>query len=99
MTVHVAINGFGRIGRNILRPSSKTGARILRWSRSMTSGLSRPTRTFCRYDSVHGRFPGEVKVEGDAIMLRLRAEPHDILDARPVVPAAIEDRDSPAAGK
>jgi hypothetical protein len=41
MTVHVAINGIGRIGRNIRRPSSKTGKDI-EVSRSMTSGLSRP---------------------------------------------------------
>jgi glyceraldehyde 3-phosphate dehydrogenase len=67
MSVRVAINGFGRIGRNILRA-------IVEAERSDIEVLAindlAPVATnahLLRYDSVHGRFPGEVTVKGDSI--------------------------------
>jgi len=67
MSVRVAINGFGRIGRNILRA-------IVEAERSDVEVLAvndlAPVETnahLLRYDSVHGRFPGEVTVKGDSI--------------------------------
>ncbi len=67
MAVRVAINGFGRIGRNILRAiheSKRTDIQVV-----AINDLA-PVETnahLLRYDSVHGRFPGEVKVDGDTI--------------------------------
>jgi glyceraldehyde 3-phosphate dehydrogenase len=69
MAVRVAINGFGRIGRNILRAiyeAKRTDIDVV-----VVNDLG-PVETnahLLRYDSVHGRFPGEVKVEGDSIDL------------------------------
>ncbi|GAA3841984.1 type I glyceraldehyde-3-phosphate dehydrogenase [[Pseudomonas] carboxydohydrogena] len=67
MTIRVAINGFGRIGRNVLRAiheSKRTDIQVV-----AINDLA-PVETnahLLRYDSVHGRFPGEVKVVGDTI--------------------------------
>ena len=67
MSVRVAINGFGRIGRNVLRAiveAERTDIEVV-----AINDLA-PVETnahLLRYDSVHGRFPGEVKVEGDSI--------------------------------
>ncbi|CEG09410.1 Glyceraldehyde-3-phosphate dehydrogenase [Afipia felis] len=67
MTIRVAINGFGRIGRNVLRAiheSKRTDIQVV-----AINDLA-PVETnahLLRYDSVHGRFPGEVKVDGDTI--------------------------------
>jgi len=67
MPLRVAINGFGRIGRNILRA-------IVEAKRSditvvALNDLAPPETNahLLRFDSVHGRFPGEVKVKGDSI--------------------------------
>jgi glyceraldehyde 3-phosphate dehydrogenase len=67
MTVRVAINGFGRIGRNILRAIAESGRTDIE-----VVGLNdlAPVETnayLLRFDSVHGRFPGEVTVKGDTI--------------------------------
>ena len=70
MTVRVAINGFGRIGRNVLRAIAESRPQGYRGRRASTiSGRWRPTRICLRFDSVHGRFPGEVKVKGDTIIV------------------------------
>jgi glyceraldehyde 3-phosphate dehydrogenase len=67
MSVRVAINGFGRIGRNVLRA-------IVEAQRSDITVVAindlAPVETnahLLRYDSVHGRFPGEVRVSSDTI--------------------------------
>ena len=65
MTIKVAINGFGRIGRNILRAlyeSGRTGE--IRVVAVNDLGDAQTNAHLTRYDSVHGRFPGEVAVEG-----------------------------------
>ncbi len=67
MSVRVAINGFGRIGRNVLRA-------IVEGKRNDISVVAindlAPPETnahLLRFDSVHGRFPGEVTVKGDIL--------------------------------
>jgi len=67
MTVRVAINGFGRIGRLVLRSIIEHARRDIEVVAINDLG---PIDTFAhllRYDSVHGRFPGTVTVSGDAI--------------------------------
>jgi glyceraldehyde 3-phosphate dehydrogenase len=69
MAVRVAINGFGRIGRNILRAiyeSKRTDIQVVAIN---DLGPVETNAHLLRFDSVHGRFPGEVTVEGDSIDL------------------------------
>ena len=69
MTVRVAINGFGRIGRNILRAIAESGRRDIEVVGINDLGPVETNAHLLRYDSVHGRFPGTVTVEGDSISL------------------------------
>ncbi|HEX7791587.1 MAG TPA: type I glyceraldehyde-3-phosphate dehydrogenase [Afipia sp.] len=69
MAVRVAINGFGRIGRNILRAiyeSKRTDIEVVAIN---DLGPVETNAHLLRYDSVHGRFPGTVTVDGDSIDL------------------------------
>jgi glyceraldehyde 3-phosphate dehydrogenase len=67
MTARVAINGFGRIGRHILRSICESGRKDL--SVVAINDLAPPATNvhLLRYDSVHGRFPGRVQLEGDVM--------------------------------
>src|SRR5690606_28877010 len=67
MAVRVAINGFGRIGRNILRAIVESGRKDIEVVAINDLGPVETNAHLLRYDSVHGRFPGEVKVNGDTI--------------------------------
>ena len=67
MTVRVAINGFGRIGRNIVRAIFESGRKDIDVVAVNDLGPVETNAHLLRFDSVHGRFPGEVKVEGDVI--------------------------------
>jgi glyceraldehyde 3-phosphate dehydrogenase len=67
MTVRVAINGFGRIGRNILRAISEAGRKDIQVVAINDLGPVETNAHLLRFDSVHGRFNGEVKVSGDSI--------------------------------
>ena len=67
MTVKVAINGFGRIGRNILRAIHESGRKDIQVVAINDLGPVETNAHLLRFDSVHGRFPGEVKVSGDTI--------------------------------
>jgi len=67
MTVRVAINGFGRIGRLVLRSIVEHGRRDVEVVAINDLGPVETNAHLLRYDSVHGRFPGEVKVDGDSI--------------------------------
>lgn len=69
MTVRVAINGFGRIGRNVLRAIYETGRTDVEVVAINDLGPVETNAHLLRYDSVHGRFPGTVTVEGDSIDL------------------------------
>ena len=67
MAVRVAINGFGRIGRNILRAIVESGRTDIQVVAVNDLGPVETNAHLLRYDSVHGRFPHEVKVDGDVI--------------------------------
>ena len=67
MTVKVAINGFGRIGRNVLRAIVESGRTDIEVVAINDLGPVETNAHLIRYDSVHGKFPGEVKVDGDTI--------------------------------
>jgi glyceraldehyde 3-phosphate dehydrogenase len=69
MTVRVAINGFGRIGRNILRAIAESGRNDINVIAINDLGPVETNAHLLRFDSVHGRFPGEVTVKGDSISL------------------------------
>ena len=65
--VRVAINGFGRIGRNILRAIHESGRQDIEVVAINDLGPIETNAHLLRFDSVHGRFPHEVRVEGDMI--------------------------------
>ncbi|ALA16585.1 MULTISPECIES: type I glyceraldehyde-3-phosphate dehydrogenase [Chelatococcus] len=67
MTVRVAINGFGRIGRNVLRAIIESGRKDIEVVAINDLGPVETNAHLLRFDSVHGRFPAEVKVDGDTI--------------------------------
>src|SRR3954453_5253944 len=69
MTVRVAINGFGRIGRNILRAIVESGRTDIEVVAVNDLGPVETNAHLLRFDSVHGRFPSEVTVEGDAFVI------------------------------
>ena len=69
MTVRVAINGFGRIGRNVLRAIYESGRTDIEVVAINDLGPVETNAHLLRYDSVHGRFPGSVTVDGDHINL------------------------------
>ncbi|MCR9238174.1 MAG: type I glyceraldehyde-3-phosphate dehydrogenase [Alphaproteobacteria bacterium] len=67
MTVKVAINGFGRIGRNVLRAIIESGRTDIQVIGINDLGPVETNAHLMRYDSVHGRFPGTVTVADDTI--------------------------------
>jgi glyceraldehyde 3-phosphate dehydrogenase len=67
MAVKVAINGFGRIGRNVLRAIVESGRKDIQVVAINDLGPVETNAHLMRFDSVHGRFPGDVKVSGDTI--------------------------------
>ena len=69
MAVKVAINGFGRIGRNIVRAIYESGRKDIDVVVVNDLGPVETNAHLLRYDSVHGKFPHEVKVDGDTISI------------------------------
>ncbi|MEH2479326.1 glyceraldehyde 3-phosphate dehydrogenase [Nitrobacteraceae bacterium AZCC 2146] len=67
MAVRVSINGFGRIGRNVLRAIYESNRTDIEVVAINDLGPVDTNAHLLRFDSVHGRFPGEVKVDGDTI--------------------------------
>ena len=70
MTIKIGINGYGRIGRNILRAlfeSGRTGELEIVAINDL--GDARTNAHLTRYDSAHGKFPGSVAVEGDYMII------------------------------
>jgi glyceraldehyde 3-phosphate dehydrogenase len=67
MAVRVAINGFGRIGRNILRAIVESGRTDIEVVTVNDLGPVETNAHLLRFDSVHGRFRHAVSVEGDTI--------------------------------
>jgi glyceraldehyde 3-phosphate dehydrogenase len=73
MTVKVAISGFGRIGRNVLRAAAEAKRTDLQFVAINDLVPTKDNAHLFKYDSVHGTFPGEVKVSGDSIDVGLGA--------------------------
>ena len=69
MAVRVAINGFGRIGRLVLRAIVESKRNDIVVVGINDLGPVETNAHLLRYDSVHGRFPGEVKVDGDLMIV------------------------------
>jgi glyceraldehyde 3-phosphate dehydrogenase len=67
--VRVAINGFGRIGRNIVRAIYESGRKDIDIVAVNDLGPVETNAHLLQFDSVHGRFPREVTVKGDAISI------------------------------
>lgn len=67
MTLKVAINGFGRIGRNVLRGIIESGRTDIEVVAINDLGPVETNAHLLRYDSVHGKFPFDVKVVGNTI--------------------------------
>ena len=67
MTVKVAINGFGRIGRNVLRAIIESGRTDIEVVAINDLGSVEFNAHLLQFDSVHGTFPQKVTVEGDTI--------------------------------
>ena len=64
MALRVAINGFGRIGRLVLRAIVESGRRDIEVVAVNDLGPVETNAHLLRYDSVHGRFPAQVSVDG-----------------------------------
>jgi glyceraldehyde 3-phosphate dehydrogenase len=70
MTVKVAINGYGRIGRNVLRALYESGRnREIAVAAVNDLGDSKTNAHLTRYDTAHGPFPGTVSVDGDYMVV------------------------------
>ena len=69
MAVRVAINGFGRIGRNILRAIYESGRTDIEVVAINDLGPVETNAHLLRFDSVHGRFPHAVTISGDTISI------------------------------
>ena len=70
MTIKVAINGYGRIGRNILRALYESGKRKQIQIVAINDlGDVETNAHLTRYDTTHGRFQGDVNVEGDHLVV------------------------------
>ena len=67
MTIKVAINGFGRIGRNVLRAIIESGRKDIEVVAINDLGPVETNAHLLRFDSVHGRFPAEVKTTETSI--------------------------------
>lgn len=67
MTVRVAINGFGRIGRCTLRHIAESGRNDLEVVKINATGPVDAAAHLLKYDSTHGRFAGDIRIEGDTM--------------------------------
>ncbi len=86
MAVKIAINGFGRIGRLVLRAMIESGRDDLEPVLINDLGSVEDNAHMFRYDSVHGRFPGDVKVEGNTLLITLNGRTYG-----PIVVSAERD--------
>jgi glyceraldehyde 3-phosphate dehydrogenase len=70
MTIRVAINGYGRIGRNIIRAHYEGGKKHdIQFVAVNDLGDAKTNAHLTRYDTAHGKFPGKVEVDGDAMVV------------------------------
>jgi glyceraldehyde 3-phosphate dehydrogenase len=70
MAIKIAINGFGRIGRNILRAHYEGSKKhALQFVALNDLGDAKTNAHLLKYDTAHGTFPGSVQVDGDALVV------------------------------
>jgi glyceraldehyde 3-phosphate dehydrogenase len=69
MPIRIAINGFGRIGRNVLRAAKQAGAQDLDFVAVNDLTDNKTLAHLLKYDSVHGRYPGTVEASGDGLLV------------------------------
>ena len=69
MAVRVGINGFGRIGRNVLRAAVMAKQTAIEFVAVNDITDTKTLAHLLKYDSVHGRFPGTVEAKGDALVV------------------------------
>jgi glyceraldehyde 3-phosphate dehydrogenase len=69
MAIRVAINGFGRIGRLVLRAIAESGRKDIQVVAINDLGPVETNAHLLRYDSVHGRYPGQVATDGDSMIV------------------------------
>ncbi|MBA3497909.1 MAG: type I glyceraldehyde-3-phosphate dehydrogenase [Gemmatimonadota bacterium] len=69
MAIRVGINGFGRIGRNVVRAARAMGAREIDFVAVNDLTDTATLAHLLKYDSVHGRFPSDIAAEKDAIVV------------------------------
>ena len=86
MAVKIGINGFGRIGRLVLRAIIESGRTDVVPVAINDLGSVEANAHLFRYDSVHGRFPGEVHVDGQAITITMNGRTYG-----PIVVSAERD--------
>src|SRR5262245_45863589 len=72
MAVRVGINGFGRIGRNVLRAAVMSNQTALEFVGVNDITDTKTLAHLLKYDSVHGRFPGTVEAKGDNLVVNGR---------------------------
>ena len=97
MVVRVGINGFGRIGRLVLRAIAESGRKDIRVVGVNDLGPIETNAHLLRYDSVHGAFPGKVKttktgmnVNGNAIKVTAERDPANLPWGKLDVDVALE---------
>src|SRR6266705_1372227 len=81
MAVRVGINGFGRIGRNVLRAAVRMKQQALEFVAVNDITDTTTLAHLLKYDSVHGRFPGTVEAQGDTL----------VVNGRPIKVSAIKE--------
>ncbi|MDX1495078.1 MAG: type I glyceraldehyde-3-phosphate dehydrogenase [Longimicrobiales bacterium] len=69
MAIRAAINGFGRIGRNVLRSAKQSGRTDVDFVAVNDLTDAKTLAHLLRYDSVHGRYPGTVEVSDDGLVV------------------------------
>ncbi len=89
MTVKVSINGFGRIGRLVLRSIMESGRNDVSVVGINDLATSEANAHLLKYDSVHGRFDGEIKVSGNKLIVN----GHEILMTQVRDPAQLPWKD------
>jgi glyceraldehyde 3-phosphate dehydrogenase len=69
MAIKVGINGFGRIGRNVVRAAQAMGVKELDFVAVNDLTDTKTLAHLLKYDSVHGKYPGDITAEADAIVV------------------------------
>jgi glyceraldehyde 3-phosphate dehydrogenase len=69
MPIRVGINGFGRIGRNVVRAAKAMSVKELEFVAVNDLTDTKTLAHLLKYDSVHGRFPGDVSAQADAVVI------------------------------